>query len=105
MIRTANYSDAHPIATLVNKIKDWANSFWLRRRHLQPHTMAPPASKMSILSSRPELLAYYERRGYQLTGACAPYSADAGVGQPRGVALQVPSLLKQPDADRGGLER
>lgn len=50
--------------------------------------------KMSVLSSRPELLAYYERRGYQLTGTCSPYPVDAGVGQPRGLELQVLSLVK-----------
>jgi len=50
--------------------------------------------RMSVLSSRPELLAYYKRRGYQLTGTCSPYPVDAGVGQPRGLELQVLSLVK-----------
>lgn len=50
--------------------------------------------KMSVLSSRPELLAYYERRGYRLTGATSPYPVDAGVGQPRSMDLRVLELLK-----------
>ena len=50
--------------------------------------------KMSVLSSRPELLAYYERRGYRLTGSSHPYPAEAGVGQPLDSGLQVLELIK-----------
>ncbi len=50
--------------------------------------------KMSVLSSRPELLAYYERRGYRLTGSNQPYPAEAGVGRPLNENLQVLELLK-----------
>ncbi len=50
--------------------------------------------KMSVLSSRPELLAYYERRGYRLTGATHPYPTEAGVGQPLNADLHVLELIK-----------
>jgi ribosomal protein S18 acetylase RimI-like enzyme len=40
------------------------------------------AFKMSVLSSRPELLAFYERRGYVQTGEAEEYPLSAGVGQP-----------------------
>jgi ribosomal protein S18 acetylase RimI-like enzyme len=50
--------------------------------------------KMSVLSSRPELLAYYERRGYRLTGATQPYPTEAGVGQPLDADLHVLELIK-----------
>ncbi len=49
---------------------------------------------MQVLSARPELLAYYERRGYQQTGSIAPYPLAAGVGQPIDPNLQVLELLK-----------
>lgn len=51
--------------------------------------------QMSVLSSRPELLAFYERRGYQLAGTISPYPVDADVGQPRNLNLQVLDLHKQ----------
>jgi len=49
---------------------------------------------LSVLSARPELLAYYERRGYRPTGARSPYPVDAGVGSPRVRGLEVIELLK-----------
>jgi ribosomal protein S18 acetylase RimI-like enzyme len=52
--------------------------------------------KMSVLSSRPELLAFYERRGYVLTGEVAEYPWSAGVGQPMVAGIQVLSLAKTP---------
>ena len=50
--------------------------------------------KMSVLSSRPELLAFYERRGYVLTGEVEEYPLSAGVGQPMVAGIQVLSLAK-----------
>lgn len=50
--------------------------------------------KMSVLSCRPELLAYYERRGYRLTGSAHPYPAGTGVGRPLNPNLQVLELIK-----------
>lgn len=50
--------------------------------------------KMSVLSSRPELLAFYHRRGYALTGQVEDYPLSAGVGQPMVSGIQVLSLEK-----------
>ncbi len=50
--------------------------------------------KMSVLSSRPELLAFYERCGYVLTGQVEEYPLSAGVGQPMVTGIQVLSLEK-----------
>lgn len=50
--------------------------------------------KMSVLSSRPELLAFYERRVYALTGQVEEYPLSAGVGQPIVTGIQVLSLEK-----------
>ena len=52
--------------------------------------------KMSVLSSRPELLAFYERRGYVLTGEVKEYPLSAGVGQPLVAGIHVLSLAKAP---------
>ena len=52
--------------------------------------------KMSVLSSRPELLAFYERRGYVLTGEVEEYPLSAGVGQPMVAGIHVLSLAKAP---------
>ena len=38
---------------------------------------------MSILSHRPELLAYYQRRGYKLTGEKMPFPLDGNNGEPK----------------------
>ncbi|MBM5573171.1 GNAT family N-acetyltransferase [Deefgea sp. CFH1-16] len=50
--------------------------------------------KMSVLSSRPELLAFYERRGYVPTGEIEEYPLSAGVGQPIVAGIHVLSLAK-----------
>ncbi len=49
---------------------------------------------MSILTGRPELLAFYERRGYALTGEVGAYPLAASVGRPLVEALAVLSLVK-----------
>lgn len=38
---------------------------------------------MTILSHRPELLAYYQRRGYQMTGETMPFPVDGNNGEPK----------------------
>ena len=62
-------------------------------RHLagknQPYRLT-----MSILSHRPELQAYYERRGYQLTGVTMPFPADGNNGVPKRKELQLLELEK-----------
>ena len=50
--------------------------------------------KISVLSSRPELLAFYERRGYILTGHVEEYPVAAGVGSPIVDGIKVLSLEK-----------
>ena len=37
---------------------------------------------MYVLDVRSELMAYYQRRGYQITGRTEPYPIDEDVGQP-----------------------
>lgn len=52
--------------------------------------------KMSVLSSRPELLAFYQRRSYVLTGKVEEYPLSAGVGQPIVEGIHLLSLVKMP---------
>ena len=40
-------------------------------------------SKMTVISVRTELIAYYERRGYRLTGATEPFPTDPRFGIPK----------------------
>ncbi|MDB5991854.1 MAG: family N-acetyltransferase [Herbaspirillum sp.] len=51
--------------------------------------------RMSVLSSRTELIAYYERRGYARTGEVKAYPISAGVGLPLVEGLQVEALVKR----------
>ncbi len=62
-------------------------------RHLQS-SVQPSRLTMSILSHRPELLAYYERRGYQLTGITMPFPEDGNNGEPKRKDLQLLELEK-----------
>lgn len=50
--------------------------------------------EMSVLSTRQELIAFYQRRGYQLDGQVQAYPTDAGVGIPRVDNLQVLTMCK-----------
>lgn len=49
---------------------------------------------LGVVSSRPELLAWYQRRGWQLSGATEPFPHDAGVGTPLVGGLQVLEMRK-----------
>jgi GNAT superfamily N-acetyltransferase len=40
-------------------------------------------SRMTVISVRTELIAYYERRGYHLTGATEPFPTDPRFGLPK----------------------
>jgi ribosomal protein S18 acetylase RimI-like enzyme len=48
---------------------------------------------MSVLDVRHELIAFYQRRGYELTGRIQPYPMQAGIGVPK-IAVQVLELSK-----------
>lgn len=53
-----------------------------------------PRARMSVLAGRPELRAYYLRRGYQPTGQRQPYPLEAGVGLPLDSSLDLEILEK-----------
>lgn len=55
---------------------------------------APKYFKMAVLSSRPELLSFYQRRGFMLNGNISAYPTNAGVGIPQRSDLQVLELQK-----------
>ena len=67
-------------------------------RHLssseQKDNQQPSRLTMSILSHRPELLAYYQRRGYQLNGNKMPFPDDGNNGEPKRQDLQLLELEK-----------
>lgn len=53
-----------------------------------------PRARISVLAGRPELRAYYLRRGYLPTGERQPYPLEAGVGQPLDATLDLEILEK-----------
>ena len=72
-------------------------------RHLLPDKQAtdsqasdkkPARLTMSILSHRPELLSYYQRRGYQLNGNKMPFPNDGNNGEPKRQDLELLELEK-----------
>ncbi|MGP5516785.1 GNAT family N-acetyltransferase [Psychrobacter celer] len=63
-----------------NEILQAAETF--ATRHLTNNGQ-PSRLTMSILSHRPELLAYYQRRGYQLNGNSMPFPVDGNNGEPK----------------------
>ena len=54
----------------------------------------PARLTMSILSHRPELLSYYQRRGYQLNGHKMPFPNDGNNGEPKRQDLELLELEK-----------
>ena len=68
------------------------------QRHLQSNTSKSAQNSarltMSILSHRPELLAYYQRRGYQLNGNSMPFPIDGNNGEPKRQDLELLELEK-----------
>lgn len=76
-----------------NEILQAAETF--AGRHLKKHS---PDNKtrvtMSILSQRPELLSYYQRRGYVLNGESMPFPEDGNNGEPKRVGLELLGLEK-----------
>lgn len=49
---------------------------------------------MSVITLRPELIAFYQRRGYRLTGELFPFPDDPAAGIPRVQGLQFEMLEK-----------
>lgn len=66
-------------------------------RHLKSNNQ-PTCLTMSILSHRPELLAYYQRRGYQLNGNSMPFPVDGNNGEPKRQDLELLELEKMVSA-------
>ena len=52
----------------------------------------PNYFEMSVVHTRTELIAFYQRRGYHLTGQQKPYPVEQGVGTPK-TSLNVPLHL------------
>jgi len=79
-----------------NVILQAAETFAIR--HLSSDGQAadkkPACLTMSILSHRPELLAYYQRRGYQLNGNKIPFPNDGNNGEPKREDLELLELEK-----------
>lgn len=53
---------------------------------------------MMVVSSRCELIAFYQRRGYQRTGSVMPYPLSAGAGTPINPELEIEVLEKWADS-------
>lgn len=51
--------------------------------------------QMYVLAARPELIAFYERRGYARTGQIGDYPVAAGTGQPLVERLKVEVIAKR----------
>ena len=79
-----------------NVILQAAETFAIR--HLSSDGQAadknPARLTMSILSHRPELLAYYQRRGYQFNGNKMPFPNDGNNGEPKREDLELLELEK-----------
>ena len=55
----------------------------------------PEKFSMTVLSSRPELLSFYFRRGYRRSGSVLDYPLHAGTGTPINAGLKMEVLEKQ----------
>ena len=82
-------------AGIGNVILQAAETF--AERHLKSNNQ-PTRLTMSILSHRPELLAYYQRRGYQLNGNSMPFPIDGNNGEPKREGLELLELEKRVSA-------
>lgn len=68
---------------LINEAEAWA-----RRQGC-------PELRMTVITLRPELLAYYERRGFRRTGKTVPFPyGDPRFGLPRRPDLEMETLVK-----------
>jgi len=70
---------------LIDGAERWAVEHWSSQR-----------MHMTVLVQRPELIAYYERRGYEQTGERKPFPyEDQRFGLPRVPGLEFTVLAKQ----------
>jgi ribosomal protein S18 acetylase RimI-like enzyme len=69
---------------------------WIMRaaEELAQQTWGVTTMTMTVISSRHELLAYYERRGYKRTGVTKPFEEDGIHGTPRVAGLTFTLLEK-----------
>lgn len=67
---------------------------WQAERWARKHFGAT-GLRISVLEARTDLLAYYERRGYALTGESEPFHASCGVGELRVPGLRVLVMAKR----------
>ena len=56
---------------------------------------AAAALYMDVLAPRKELIAYYERKGYSLTGEQKDFPLEVGAGTPFDAKLKVVRLVKR----------
>ncbi|RWZ68040.1 GNAT family N-acetyltransferase [Labedella populi] len=64
------------------------------------HELGAARMIMTVIASRAELLAWYERRGYRRTGTVAPLPEEHAVHVRTGVDVQLETLIKRlGDAD------
>lgn len=54
-----------------------------------------PALQLTVLRQRPELIAYYERRGYRLTGQTFQFPTQEGVGAPKRADLELLEMVNE----------
>lgn len=60
-------------------------------------TLGATAMIMTVISTRDDLLAWYERRGYRRTGEITPFPSEHAVFLRPGVAVELATLAKQLD--------
>jgi len=66
-------------------------------RHALAH-FGTTTFNIDVLSTRVELIAFYERRGYTRTGQTMAYPVSAGIGEPIVDGLLVETMTKKTDA-------
>lgn len=66
-----------------------------RAEELARHSHNAQVGVLVVIAARKELLAFYQRRGYSITGENSTYPTDAGVGTPHKEAMVLASLRKR----------
>ena len=76
--------------TLLQAVETFAHRHLGNDKHKQSYQL-----QMSVLEQRPELLAYYQRRGYQPTGETIAFPEDGNNGEPLQQGLKLMVLAKE----------